>query len=247
MRLFEITKYKYNTNLLKRYKDEVNFALDKYNQDIVIYRGSYTYNKNIMYIDPTSRTTDRKSANTYNYYTLWMDNDPEWTEYPKRSKSLICSTTKSTASAYGTPVVVVPLTNCKIGICPYRDLWNSFKSIPILNDLTGWIHHRFELQWVNDNNIDLTYIQLIQKLKDITEYHNKSRLYSELEELLKMYGNAYEVMREIMNPIENNFSSTTWKQFDIGANREVWLSAPCLLINPLLFDQLAMERKNETL
>jgi len=56
--------------------------------DKVIYRGM-DFNGSYYHIDP--KTGTRVSANTSNEYTLIMDNDPRWKEYPKRSKSLICT------------------------------------------------------------------------------------------------------------------------------------------------------------
>jgi len=121
-----------------------------------------------MFVDPTARTTERKSANTYNYYTLWMDNDPAWASFPKRSRSLICSTSLNIASSYkgqgGKPMVVIPVENCTIGVCSAADLWESFR-FGWLSDLTYWLHKKFEIQWPNDDNENMNYQELIRKLK----------------------------------------------------------------------------------
>ncbi len=55
----------------------------------------------------------RKSANTHNYYTLLMDNLSSWDNYPKRSKSFICSVINNPRS--GTGFVVLPFDNPKVG------------------------------------------------------------------------------------------------------------------------------------
>ncbi len=69
---------------------------------------------------------NRKSKNTSNYYTLVLDNDVRWKDYPKRSQSFICAT-GTYSEMYGNLYVVVPLENQPIGICPTKDFWFSFE------------------------------------------------------------------------------------------------------------------------
>ena len=242
MRLYEIEDI---SGLLEKYKDEVNFALDRYNTEgVAIYRGSKTYNKQIMFIDLTTRTTDRKSANTYNYYTLWMSNNPQWADYPKRNRSLICSTDSRKAKIYGKTMIVIPLVDCKIGICPSDDIW--FSTHPSLSRLTDWLSKHLLERWPTLHDKELTYDVFIQKLKEITS-NGDSYYELELEKLLKKYGNAEDVMNEMLNPNKNGFTISTWKNFNTKENREVWLSAPCLLISPIIFMRLLQDRKNATI
>lgn len=65
---------------------------------------------------------------TPNYYTIWMDNDPKWSKFPKRSKSYICSS-GSYSRAYGSVHLIVPEDSANIGICPRGDIWNSFPAM----------------------------------------------------------------------------------------------------------------------
>jgi len=79
-----------------------------------------------------SNKMNRVSANTFNYYTLWMDNHPSWSEFPKRSKSLVCSTNLITASNYARKSyaqLMIPADSNKIGICSDDDLWTSFDAL----------------------------------------------------------------------------------------------------------------------
>ncbi len=41
------------------------------------------------------------------------------------SKSIVCSTDLGTARGYGYVYTVFPYDNCKIGICPQTDIWNT--------------------------------------------------------------------------------------------------------------------------
>lgn len=92
-----------------------------------IWRGDY--NKGIFFKGDASVST-RRSRNTSNYYTLWMDNHSSWSKFPKRSKSFICCTDKSYADGYGSNLkLILPYNGVKIGVCSGDDLWNSFPNI----------------------------------------------------------------------------------------------------------------------
>ena len=78
----------------------------------------------------------RTSANTENYYTLWMDSSPAWRGWPKRSKSYICSSSATAADAFGKVHFVLVPDNLNVGVCPRADLWLSFRpQIDSLDDL----------------------------------------------------------------------------------------------------------------
>lgn len=92
-----------------------------------IWRGSN--DKHPIVVTDTN-SIKRVSRNTYNFYTLWMDNHPSWEEYPKRSSSLICSSNSTTSHYYNSDLrLILPDDNCKIGVCPKPDLWVSFKGL----------------------------------------------------------------------------------------------------------------------
>lgn len=74
-------------------------------------------------IDPKKASEPRRSRNTYNYYTLVMDNDPAWGIFPKRSQSLICES--SFQRGMSGLFLVIPEDGTKIGVCPNQDIWGS--------------------------------------------------------------------------------------------------------------------------
>lgn len=92
-----------------------------------IYRGIKTFNDEYGIVDPR-QGRERLSANTSNHMTLLMDNLPSWKGYPKRSQSIICSTSIQTAQHYGWNGVyhIYPTNGCNMGIVPTRDIWQSF-------------------------------------------------------------------------------------------------------------------------
>lgn len=86
---------------------------------------------------------ERRSQNTSNQYTLILDNNPYMKDYPKRKKSLICTTSETTAGGFGQVYAVIPFDSVKkIASTNVGDLWNVIiklwdfsVSIEVWNDL----------------------------------------------------------------------------------------------------------------
>jgi len=94
------------------------------NIDTPLYRGTWSeYETGAVKIDTTSGT--RRSENTWNHYTLLLDNSPYYQGWPKRSKSIICTTDPREASSYGTVMALIPVDGAKIGIVPESDMWHA--------------------------------------------------------------------------------------------------------------------------
>jgi len=104
-----------------------------FNSQLEIYKGIEEHSHGqILYSDSSKYL--RSSANTSNYYTILIDNflNP-WKQYPKRSRSFICSTSEDYAEAYGQVYQVYPIGDPIIGFCPQRDIWESFQNINLMN------------------------------------------------------------------------------------------------------------------
>lgn len=118
-------------NSLKQYSS----AIQKLKEGKYIYRGLGNFNKRYAIVRPSKFS--RQSRNTKNIYTALMDFLPAWSDYPKRSKSIICSTSRVYARGYtsgwsddiGALYVVLPKNGASIGICPDYDIWNSFGKV----------------------------------------------------------------------------------------------------------------------
>lgn len=238
MKLFEIE----SLPLLDKYKSAVQVAVEKYRKDrTAIYRGIRAPEDTtapVSLVDPTKRSAPRRSANTENYYTLWIDNSSAWSQFPKRSYSLICTTDPAKAQEYGQLRFVVPLADTAIGICPESDIWYSFDTLPFgnnLRDLMDWMFYTFDNQDIPSSSRFMTYADLINSLKSINLDLLKTDPYSKL---FKQHG-AVGALEYILDPVKNNFKLTTWRQFSKQDDREVWLSAPCLYIDEPTFKELA--------
>ena len=214
-----------------------------------IFRGVESASVNTLFIDPSKHT--RISRNTKNFYTLIVDNSPRWDKYPKRSKSIICSSDEDGADGYGTLYLVFPFDDANIGVCPRGDFWVSFREgfgntdISFLNDCIDYLGSLYSKH--KDNILDydntMTYNELLSvfnifdnnknELKEKMD-NNKSRMYSYYKETLAPYLNSnvkfIDFAEKILDPATNKFSTTTPKEYRVPSSREVWTDSPSVLI-----------------
>lgn len=217
----------------------------------VIYRGKKT-NFLFDYTDP-SKGKPRVSRNTSNHMTLLMDNLPSWKGWPKRSRSLICTTRAAKTVAYGKTYVVLPEDNVKMGVCYGSDIWVSFPYAGInswhdsVNDFNKYLKI-----FVNDEswpslkkglNIQVDDIQLIDY--DAIDYGAPEIIkdWKHLGSTSEPNLTLYDHLNKILDPKKNKFLLK--KAGDVLPNeeREVWVGGPCVLINLSTFYQLIDERK----
>ena len=95
----------------------------------------------------------RQSRDNSNYYTLMIDNSIYWKDYPKRSKSFICS-----LNVYNNPnYFVIPEDDSLWGICNEQDIYYGFEKSNIHNicyffdDLNRLSDYLFDLK-ISDNS-----------------------------------------------------------------------------------------------
>lgn len=151
MKLFEVVNYSSPRtkeldveSAIKILKEQCKSAIRRVIQE-PIYRGVQSQYKPFTLGD-MSNAEPRKTKDSKNYYTLWIDNSPAWEIFPKRSKSFICSNNLNTADSFrkgGTkPVLVIPYDNAKVGVCPNSDLWDSFSdNLPPNTDLSEFMKY----------------------------------------------------------------------------------------------------------
>jgi len=147
-----------------------------YNPNLTpIYRGVEDMDIDSCYfVEPAK--FERESRNTSNYYTLLMDNFKSWKNYPKRSKSIICTTDIFYTNSFGSPNRVIPESRSMIGICPKDDLWISFLRIP--------------LESMSDFN------KLLEYIWDISKEQFGYDSYGDLVEHFKLVDNFIEAFYE---------------------------------------------------
>jgi len=103
---------------LRKYCSE---SISMVHEPLKIWRGMQDDRASVLRIDTS--VGKRKSENTSNHYTELMDHSPLYAGWPKRSKSLICTTDVNYAADFGTPYAIFPYNGMKIAVCPTYDLW----------------------------------------------------------------------------------------------------------------------------
>jgi len=224
-------------------KENCKQALNKYKKDIIIFRGIKS-NDNFLFVDPKS-SKPRRSAHTKNYYTLINDNSSYWKQYPKRSESLICTTSSNTTEGYGTSYIVLPYDNAKIGVCSKSDYWFSFPNLFKLAD--GYydmslFNNELErlFQQVDIELSDKSYkdLQHSFSLFDITFDHDVDSIDSLINEdsynILKGYDKVWDLMKHfntLLAPEPNKFDLYKINNLDGDVDKEVWTDSKAVLIN----------------
>jgi len=215
----------------------------QWNSDKIIYRGINVNSNDSKYIFVDPSKHERRSANTDNYYTFFIDHiSKRWIAFPKRSKSIICTSHISTARGYGKTFIVVPFDYAKIGVCPKYDMWDSFEKTtkgPSLNDLNEYINVLYKkyTKKIAEDNISLESFK--EMLQEIENGVKNERLNTYGHDAWRYFIDDIEekgiiiAMENILDPLANNFKLRNFKDYRQKDNplSELWTDSPCLLIS----------------
>lgn len=175
----------------------------------------------------------RISRNTTNHYTKIIDNNIKSInkDYPLRSKSIICSTSRETASNYGPVVyVIIPYPDTIIGKCPSDDIWRSKLKIGKLTaPIPDWnkIWNRVGITDAIDN-VDELANAIIKVLDDYKVTKDK-----EVDYLASIFKGVKDIKAEVEEAysIENlQMSFGTMAELNFGGDNEVWIGGKCIAI-----------------
>jgi hypothetical protein len=217
-----------------------------------IYRDSATTG-DVLLVEPSKY--ERYSANTFNYYTLMIDNFPEWQKYPKRSKSIICSTNPIYAEAFGENLYkVFPIDGARIGVCPNSDIWpTNIGGKAQLSDLVEAIDDLLIIFYNNilheakpelidrDYNkfkkamelIDKNFEKFAHEYKNTGQEYYSKKYYCKIWNELKYFSkkvSSIDFLRKIFNPETCKFELKTSGD-SLPLDREVWIEDKSVLVN----------------
>jgi hypothetical protein len=219
-------------------KQQLKIALERYKKGCIIYRIPFEKSgDDAMLSDPTVGT--RVSANTLNYYTWIIDNSPDWKDYPKRSKSLICA---SFSRYDNNEYIVLPFNNPIIGTCPEYDMWYSF----------NYLKKKTKIYALPDLNNKIQEMLFLSYGKEVyTSYEDFYRDFSNIDKSYKdsypeyfKEQNPYKTVESWLNPEENGFIYTNLSSYNRdGIDAEVWFSEKALLIKKNILDQYIKDGK----
>jgi hypothetical protein len=175
-----------------------------------------------FFIQPSKFT--RASRNASNHYTLLIDNSSKWSNYPQRSKSVICTTNKSSAGFYGKTYRIFPVDGSDIGICPSSDFWSAFddyKPLDVFNVMLVRLVRDVSqtMAWMKDKKPELKEAVALPQ-SDLTAFINASS-YSSILNGFDYVDDKKHLVKDIaLNQGETNLWRTTnylklhdyWKQ-----------------------------------
>jgi hypothetical protein len=248
---------KYKTFLLEQHSNRsdttilspektVDLILDnckKFNfDDIHLYRDMNS-EFNLLLIDPIK--IERKSAYTKNFYTYIIDNSNSWENYPKRKNSIICSIN------YYRDYIVIPYDGAIFGVCPFNDLWGSFKKITeelqihslyTFNSLLNDLYFYFFNTDLDDSTKDIYFDNLDKltnaikdndildkrKVEDIVFWADVN-LFNKMYQYFKKFKSVREALDTLFYP--EDFKLLPYTSLPKDKNLEVWTESKCILIH----------------
>lgn len=232
----------------KKHESQLKNALNAYKNKNIIWRGVPTDNdEEMLFVDPTK--FERKAANTHNYMNLLQSTLPSWKSYPKRNFSLICTTDKEYAWEYGDAYVVLPLGNPAIGICPTNDWFGCFPRYDGIEAMNSDLQSMYELirsekspeSLPQSHELIKTLTAMSPKFLEYSKNYGSNDLPSFWGDLAK-FPNLLAGLNALTDPAKNKFKAVTLSQFKKVPKREVWLSAPSILIKPELLKEILKVR-----
>ncbi len=194
-----------------------------------IYRGVRGLEDLYAKVDPTS-SEERTSAYNANFYNYVVSNSSKWSEYPNRSKSLICSFDFRTANIYGSnkaedpdarkydTFAVIPYDGVEIGICPTEDFTTSFTT-PYKQSSKTDIQKKYDKRnyyhignIINDSIKILTYLKNNSETLVDKEYKSEYEFYEDYSSrFVKLSSQkTLEIMKDLdswKSEIYNKFGS----------------------------------------
>jgi hypothetical protein len=203
----------------------------------------------IAVIDTTK--SERKSKDTSNWYTLIIDNHPKYKNYPKRSKSLICTNNIETADEFGTPMAIIPFNDAKIGVVNAPDIWDK---IIIMGDdkiniesANGYFDmlRKFGL---SDTNWQ-SFIDFDKKLKTDENFREEVKNSVKGKLIESLLDDFVDKVRKMYDDL--GFELLTPKQYEkrptTSRETEMWVGGKVLCLRENIFKTLCNEFKNENI
>lgn len=223
-----------NTDVIfSEIKKKCGQALSSFINGSRLYKGiRINFPRNVLFTDP--KNTTRRSQNTTNYYTLLLDNLPSWKNYPKRSQSLICSTSSSYALSYGDVYLVLPTDGANIAVCPADDIWKAFWFLDNSIMDVSYVNDNFKKARLPELNFSKFIQQSLLKGRKIATDMEKDDI--TVFNFLKNCRNVADVIKgydNLYNPKESGFELVTYQELGYRKFRdhEVWTDSPAYMIH----------------
>lgn len=167
-----------------------------------------------------------------------MDNSPYFKDYPKRSRSLICTTSKEVAGSYAKDrgiYVIFPLNGARIGLCPDGDIWQT----PIDMEEFGPLFYNCSAFYRLPSA--LKSIGLPETYKGMLDVVNAPD-YQENLDSVNVRIPAQQILPKIMeamSPEKTGFKLYTIEEYRLVLDdRELWTDSPVVAVDYKVVPQL---------
>jgi hypothetical protein len=206
-----------------------------------IYRGNRKLDDDYYLLDASTYDERTSPFADNNFYNLLLSNLPSWKKYPKRNKSVICTTSSHNAEnrGNGTYYYVLPVDNAIIGVCPAGDIWDSFYASDIdlgtfSSDLEIFLYDQVSKS-ARDTDRDYDeFVSVCEKADRLKkeEELNIDEVSAWLEKYIMSPLPLIEYLDKILSPKKNKFKLVK-SGHDLYDNREVWTDAKCILVKDI--------------
>jgi len=223
----------------------------------LIWRGNKNIKDSQYFIDPSKTMEDRISPfATNNFYNLLLSNLDSWKSFPKRDKSIICTTSFDNAYRRGfdSAYLVLPKDGAKIGVCPGQDIWDAFdknsniQSLDIINIMFSEMRESLpnKQKYIVSDQSFKEFIKLCNAVDKNIKFLKEEGLddYDFLKEYFNANGSIkfIDFIDDLLNPKNNNIK-LKHSGDSIGGDNEVWTDSMSVLVRykSNLYDKLGLE------
>ena len=171
-----------------------------------------------------------------------MDNLPSWKSYPKRSRSIICSTTLDGAYGYGNNMdkkVIIPFDGSKIGLCADHDLWDSWNNISSVHLFISSLNKELIEYGISDVD-DKSWSSLKKALIKLSVGDVNERGIYNFGNILKNWdgnGDFIKHIDNILSPKSNGFKLLKAGDKLPSKGQEAWVGGKCVIIKSDVFEE----------
>lgn len=241
--------------LIQKIKTNCSEALE---QAISGTRIHYATSSNVemALLRPTASTSP---DDDYDLLNDLLDNAPEWSKFPKRSNSIICSTASEAASSEDTVYVVLPVNGAKIGVCSDDHYYTSFNRLEkrygvkdagefekrfkaLVESVNNFVHEQNPSEWNIEgirqicgmfDNIQKT----VKGVHEFETYYNTTTD-DNISRWTKNYsGSLFKDVMDAIDPELNGFKCVKVSE-KLEKDKEVWFTNECYLVSKAKFSEL---------
>ena len=194
----------------------------------------------------------------YQILNTFIDDSKQWSKFPKRHSSIVCSTSKQPANRKHTVYVVLPFNGAKLAMCPDDDFFTSFNHMEqqfgvkdayefeqrlrqLFIAINEFVHDSKEIE-TDAENIKKYCAMFDNIMKAVRGSYEFKLFYEESTgdtfSRWQKIANLYEAISETIDPEINDFEVIKISELNSRKNHEVWFSTECYIVEQKVFESM---------